>query len=300
MNGSDVASETMTTAQPSRHRPTQDRPPVAEIRAVRFFWAVLILATGASIAGNVTHAVLHAAASTVTIAAAASLVPPSVLLGATHSVALLVKTHAGNGFAYCFALSMTLALAVCAFVLSFHALRGLAITAGIDPQLAWLWPLVVDLSIAQATMALLALTGRPRRPCQTGELPRSAGNEPAPTSRDAGPAAAKSIGRLHQASTASPNGRAHTQRAAVSAAAEGPAATERSADEMLSEPRWRKVADSLVRERRTRIDAETVIKVLALADAHIPPSTIARRLKLHHTSIRRIQKAAVELAGSDR
>ena len=68
----------------------------------------------------------------------------------------------------------------------------------------------------------------------------------------------------------------------------------------MSESRWRSVADVLVRERRTQIEAEMVIKVLAMTEALIPPSTIARRLKLHHTSVRRIQKAAAQLAGSYR
>lgn len=46
---------------------------------------------------------------------------------------------------------------MCAFVLSFDALRDLAIRSGIRAELAWLWPLAVDVTIAQATIALLAL-----------------------------------------------------------------------------------------------------------------------------------------------
>jgi len=43
-------------------------------RAVRFFWSTLIAATGASVAGNITHAVL-AAPGHATIAATAAVVP---------------------------------------------------------------------------------------------------------------------------------------------------------------------------------------------------------------------------------
>jgi hypothetical protein len=57
------------------------------------------------------------------------------------------------------------------------------------------------------------------------------------------------------------------------------------------------VADVLVRERRTKIGAEVVVKVLAMTEALVPPSTIARRLKVHHTSVRRIQQSAAELTG---
>jgi hypothetical protein len=64
----------MTTSATALH--DGDREPAVhdERRAVRFFWTVLILATSASAAGNVAHAVLNAPASTVVVAAAAALV----------------------------------------------------------------------------------------------------------------------------------------------------------------------------------------------------------------------------------
>jgi hypothetical protein len=55
------------------------------------------------------------------------------------------------------------------------------------------------------------------------------------------------------------------------------------------------VVDVSVRKRRTKIEAEVVIKVLAMTEALIPLSTIARRLKVHHTSVRRIQQGAAKL-----
>jgi hypothetical protein len=45
-----------------------------EQRAVRFFWSVLILATCASVGGNVTHAILNAPTNGAVVAAAAALV----------------------------------------------------------------------------------------------------------------------------------------------------------------------------------------------------------------------------------
>lgn len=61
--------------------------------AARFFWMWLIVATAMSVTGNVAHAVLHATSGTMTLAAGAALVPPLVLLAATHSIALLVRTR---------------------------------------------------------------------------------------------------------------------------------------------------------------------------------------------------------------
>lgn len=53
----------------------------------------------------------------------------------------------------------TVLLAVGAFVLSFTALRDLAQRSGIDPELAWLWPLIVDGIIVVATISVFALAG---------------------------------------------------------------------------------------------------------------------------------------------
>ena len=61
------------------HLPSPSRPRADEYtRATRFFWTVLILATAASIGGNVTHAVLKAdSGPLVAVAAAVAMVPPS-------------------------------------------------------------------------------------------------------------------------------------------------------------------------------------------------------------------------------
>jgi uncharacterized protein DUF2637 len=124
--------------------------------ATRFFWEWLFVATSMSVAGNVMHAIMSAPRGTVALAAAAAVVPPAVLLGSTHSVALLIKTRR-LGVTYWCALLMTVALAGCAFVLSFDALRDLAVSLGFHPSRAWLWPVAIDVSIAQSTLALLTL-----------------------------------------------------------------------------------------------------------------------------------------------
>lgn len=55
------------------------------------------------------------------------------------------------------------ALAVAAFTLSFDALRELATISGLNPTLAWLWPLIVDGFILIATAAAVALRDRGRK-----------------------------------------------------------------------------------------------------------------------------------------
>ena len=126
--------------------------------AIRFFWSWLILATTASVAGNVAHAWFNTVAANAAVAAVAAVVPPAVLLGATHGVALMVRTQiAGRTFTV--AIGLLVALAMCALVLSFHSLHELvAVQGGMPSSIAWLWPLSIDLSIAFSTIALLALT----------------------------------------------------------------------------------------------------------------------------------------------
>lgn len=59
------------------------------------------------------------------------------------------------------AVLITAGIGAASFVLSFAALRDLAARAGIPDQLAWLWPLIVDGAILQATMAVVVLASYP-------------------------------------------------------------------------------------------------------------------------------------------
>lgn len=61
------------------------------------------------------------------------------------------------------ALAGTFLLATGAFVLSFASLSNLAVMAGIDRHLAWIWPLIVDGLIVVSTVAIVALAEHGRR-----------------------------------------------------------------------------------------------------------------------------------------
>src|ERR1700692_3314148 len=129
-----------------------------ERRAVRFFWVVLILASFASVAGNVTHAVWNASGPAMVVAALAALVGPLALCGATHSVGVLAKVRT-NSFTFWASMAITIAVVACAFWLSFHALRSVAVDlARVDPGIAWMMPVCIDLSIAGSPLAVLSLS----------------------------------------------------------------------------------------------------------------------------------------------
>jgi hypothetical protein len=73
-----------------------------------------------------------------------------VTVGDSVAPAVLRATRAA-------AVVITAAIGAGSFVLSFSALRDLAARAGVPRDLAWVWPLIVDGAILQATMAVVAL-----------------------------------------------------------------------------------------------------------------------------------------------
>ncbi|MFF5037992.1 DUF2637 domain-containing protein [Nocardia salmonicida] len=125
-------------------------------RAHVFFWTELCVAAGVSVVGNATQAVLHTTAMPA-VAATVAVIPPLALLAAVHGVALLTRAHTASPTARRAATALTAVIAGGAFWLSFTALRALAITAGVPAAEAWLWPLIVEGSMTQSSLALLTL-----------------------------------------------------------------------------------------------------------------------------------------------
>ena len=247
--------------------------------ATRFFWTVLILATAASVGGNVTHAILKVGSGPmVTVAAAVAMVPPIVLLAATPSVGLLVRTRSA-GPIYWSALAMTIGLAGCAFALSFDALWELAVNAGVRRNIAWLWPLSIDVSIAQSTLALLSLTRR-----------RLAADSAPPTS--------------HTVTTVSPAAKTpppsapkgHDEVTSLNGHRRRPDTPVRPAAQMTAAATdWSDVAETLVRDGVTTKTVTEVVEALQLWELGTAPNTIARRLGLHRDTVTKITSAAADL-----
>jgi hypothetical protein len=248
------------------------------VGATRFFWVWLIAATAVSVAGNVAHAVLTAPTGRVPLAAAAAVVPPAVLLGSTHSVALLVRARR-VGVPYWCALLMTFALAGCAFVLSFDALRDLAVAVGMPPGRAWLWPVAIDASIANSTVALLSMSSS-REPADLGAAKIGSPSKPvAPREVVDSPA--------HPRAKPAPTLKSGPLSLVEAPVSEDPAAT----------ARWKTVAEALIRDGVTSKDPQLVAAVLAEHAAGTARSTIGRRLAIHHKTVGRILVAAGELNG---
>lgn len=258
--------------------------------ATRFFWWWLISGTAASILGNVTHALLSASDSGASpvIAASMSLAPPVVLLLATHGVHALVRSRI-VGRSYWAALAITVALACCAFVLSFEALRDLAATyAGMRSAVAWLWPLAIDLSITGSTVALLALSSAHRVEQLDQPAPAATPDEPYAGPLDDGAVKLSTIfdGTLHGVIPSDQGAQTITATLELIE----PEPTDTAGEEWTQaaadvEVHHVEAAARIVEAGVTRVEALRVARVLAEYTAGTAPSTIARKLRMGYETV---------------
>jgi hypothetical protein len=305
----------------------------AQRPAARFFWCWLLAATAMSVCGNVTHALLIAPDRYRWVAAVAALVPPIVLIAGNHSLALLVRTRPDSGAVYWVALVATVLLALGAFVLSFDALRSLVVAVGIRMSIAWIWPVVIDVAIAQATLCLLSLTRTPRaRTGASGGVPRGDPGSASPAAgggcRCEGPAlggdgdSGGPVGgagdRVGDAQLRRPvDGRPADDVVSVSPGLEGArprrpvgegtlaavaqapgARVGRSVSvDAAAVQRHLPIAESLIRDGVTTKEARLVATILAERETGARPGTIERQHKVHHSVVRKVWAAADKRTG---
>lgn len=302
----------MTTTTAASDQAADD----AHCAATRYFWGWLIFAASMSLAGNMGHAVLSAPDATRWLAAIAALVPPMVLLAATHSMALLVRTRT-VGWVYWVALLATAALALGAFALSFDALRSLGMMLGIRESMSWIWPALIDVAIAHATLCLLSLT-RPRRATRMSSTgTKSKDPERHENAHGAAdervPAQAPQPAQPTTGPSASSRPAARIRAPALSAVPSssdpgqfGELSTISGDVDSAAVQQWLPVAETIVGDGVTRgrmkrwppeDHPEVVAMILAHHAAGTPPSTVGRRHKVHHTTVGRILEAAAELTG---
>ncbi|WP_378736710.1 DUF2637 domain-containing protein [Nocardia brasiliensis] len=151
VHSTDGVHRTASSSAPSGARTRE------ETSAIRFFWCELLLVAAMSIAGNIAHAWINAPTGKEWAAAFVASFPPILLLAATHGVGLLVRAQNKARMVYWAVVALTAAIAAMAFRLSFDALRELSIQVGMSEGLAFLFPLIIDGAIGQATVALLVL-----------------------------------------------------------------------------------------------------------------------------------------------
>lgn len=249
-------------------------------RATRFFWTWLAGATAVSLIGNVAHAWLTASEGTRWLAASVAAVPPTVLLASVHGIAVLAKTSA-SGRVYRAAVAATTGLALGAFLLSFVALRDLAVLAHIPAPLAFVLPLVIDLAIGVATLALVAVGDKPtRRVTQRAAQPQlSKVSTPTPAPRPTTSTAS---------STAPVAPRSTSPDAAVAPRTAPSSAPRKPADAPSPDPELVALAERIVSSKAVRQDVRTVARILELSESETRKAVIGKRLGVHHSVITRV------------
>jgi hypothetical protein len=173
--------------------------------------------------------------------------------------------------------------------LSFDALRDLAVTLGMLPDRAWLWPVAIDVSIANSTLSLLSLAPPRGAPDPADRWQDSRRRESAAAAGSGQPGAAR------QQMTPLPEAPPSPQPVARALAEVSGAVTD--SDDGPVHQQFRPAADELVRSGVTSKDPAIVAAVLADHAAGTPPSTISRRHKVHHSTVGRIVAGAQTLTG---
>jgi hypothetical protein len=233
-------------------------------RPRRFFWFVLTLASLASIAGNGAHSWVSSDLMVPRqMAIAVAVAPPVVLMLSIEGLSLLVRSLRRSAVTFWCTVAMTVFLAAGAFVLSFEALRDLAVRNGIPAQLAWIWPMIIDVTIAQATLALVTLS-------HPDPVDLATETELVPTQEAATSESAPRTDRRDR----------ELEFAGVCELAEA------------DDAGYERLAEDVLRARRIRQSPETVKQVLAMGEDGVKVNEIASRTDLHHSTVRRILGAA--------
>jgi len=137
--------------------------------------------------------------------------------------------------------------------------------AGIRPGLAAVLPLVVDLAVAVATIALVAVGGKPARRIRSATL-----SAPSP-----------------ELGIAPPSGGVARHRTALRPRLQEPRPRPTSTGDATSQ-----LAAELVAAKVTRQPVETVTAILVAHGSGDPLNRIAAAVGVHHSAVRRVLDAA--------
>ena len=265
---------------------------------IGFCWFWLAFASLLSVLGNIIHAILKGPIGYGVLPAIIAAVPPVVLLGSTHFLGLLIKSRRhrvtrATLAVYLAFLILTVAIAGCAFWLSFDALRDLAVTLGTDPNNAGLFPLIIDFSITASTLALLYLTSEGAPAARHARSPHPAENG-SPQEQSAAEHRVTIAAEPQISDTPAPESNDDVTLIATTEAVdrqELPIGGYDSSGYDFSD-----YARKLVREGRTQQPPEVVARVLDLHQSGMTTFAIANSFdpKLHRSTVTRIVDASRE------
>ena len=251
----------------------------------RLYLAALILVVALSVAGNAVYAYSAAPTGELSLSpgwsAAAHTIPPAVLLLVTEVLAVASTKFSGRGRAW--ALAGVVVVAVSAFVLSFDALREVAIMARVRIELAWLVPIMLDVAIVVSTMLVLMASRqiqRDRVALLSQESPEVAG-------------AAVVASAAQSAQQAEPELAPVADQPASQVAEVADSASQPVADQPTSQVA--EVADRVREMTGTTKEAEEVSRVLELAEEGLSQRAISAEVGIDRSTIGKWIKAAAEI-----
>ncbi|WP_138233408.1 DUF2637 domain-containing protein [Mycolicibacterium aubagnense] len=251
-------------------------------RAVRFHWAVVIVATSFSIAGNAAEKWAHPASASPLLAALVAATAPVVLLASSEGMALMIKARRRPSRMAWFNLALTGFLALAAFRMSFDSLRDLGIQCGMPASLAWLLPVVIDVPIVQAT-------------CNLDELHRII----RPTLYPNGWAQAAEVVDVATVDEPAELVSEPVQEELIGTELEvGPRELHSAVQPVETDRRHEAAAHAVADSRHTKQAPEVIAAVLQKHAAGMKVGRISDELDLHHTTVRRIVNAKQTVAAT--
>jgi hypothetical protein len=253
----------------------------------RFLWFWLVVASTLSVGGNVGHAwitVLPVASRWMAIGWAAA--PPALLMLAIHGLPALARML-GSDRRDTLLTSVVWGVTVGAFGWSAFGLFGFTTAMGVPAQMAWVAPLVIDLSVFGATRGLV-LTAPLAARMKAG----LASHRPASVTVDASAAEGptKVLNKVSRSVAAS----ADPASLIVSGGSVAvPAGSPKMGSGAVScTLETRRLAEEIVASGAVRKDVDTLVAILAQSEVESRKAVIAERVGVHHTVVTKTLEAA--------
>ncbi|WJR34077.1 hypothetical protein P3F83_01075 [Mycobacteroides immunogenum] len=255
----------------------------------RFLWLWLSVSTLLSVAGNIGHAALTVPPGTAqALAIGWAAAPPTLLMLAVHALPTLSRMM-GSERSDKLLSAVVWGVTMGAFLWSAFGIHDFTSALGVPSVLAWVAPLVIDLSVFGATRGLVLTSPIAARLKVGAPAPRAAtsqvSNRPAtPTAPRPTPSSAPSAAPVAPR-TPSPDAPT-APRPAPSSAPQG------SGDAPSPAPELLRLAERIAESERLRTDARTVSRILMLAETETRKSVISERAGVHHGVVTKVLEAA--------
>ncbi|SKP38606.1 hypothetical protein [Mycobacteroides abscessus] len=255
----------------------------------RFLWLWLSISTLLSVAGNIGHAALTVPPGTAQLLAIGwASAPPTLLMLAVHGLPTLSRML-GSERSDRLLQSVVWGVTTGAFGWSAFGIYSFTATLGVPASLAWVAPLVIDLSVFGATRGLV-LTAPIAARLKVGAPPQRAA-QPQLSKPPATPSAPRST--PSSAPTAAPPAPRSPSPDAPTAPRTAPvAAPQGSPDAPSPAPETLALASRIVESKAVRQDVRTVARILMLSESESRKAVIAKRAGVHHSVVTKTLESA--------